>query len=270
MSSMDLFEDGFPHSTPAGYEAGCRGSHCPGKDEHGFSCSEAHVRYAGDYGYRRRVDAGEGPAEIAQGDAEERAKPVALKQKLVERSAALDERDAEGQRLVAAAVAVAESERAERQRLVEPREKPPIKHGTPSGYQRGCRDGLTFPKGEDGKTSCLEAYRAYQRDYAARRRANRGEALGSTRGMRRGEKVEPSRAEATAREIAAVVDALPAAPRVLVPSVEELQRDLAARDARIAELQEQNLALAEQLNARSQSVSVQVPGSVMLRIEVLP
>jgi hypothetical protein len=46
------------HGTKKGYDDGCRGSHCPGKDAVGMSCSQASIRYAGDMGYRRRVDAG--------------------------------------------------------------------------------------------------------------------------------------------------------------------------------------------------------------------
>lgn len=261
MSSMDLFEDGFPHSTPAGYEAGCRGSHCPGKDEHGFSCSEAHVRYAGDYSYRKLVEAGVGPAEIAKQDAVQA--PVAAKVSLPERVAAQRK-----PKLVASKPAAAVEPRA---RLAEPRgvsapraprEAPPVKHGTPSGYQRGCRDGLACPKPEG--VSCLDAYRAYQRDYAARRRANRGEALGSTKGLRRGERVEPSSVVAESGPVASVpvFDAELAWQGNPLSMVQELQGELAARDARIAELE-------SLLSERSQSVSVQVPGSVMLRIEVV-
>jgi hypothetical protein len=55
LERMDAISE---HGTKAGYEAGCRGSHCPGKESVGMSCSQASIRYAGDMSYRRRVDAG--------------------------------------------------------------------------------------------------------------------------------------------------------------------------------------------------------------------
>jgi hypothetical protein len=58
VSSLDRMDAIAGHGTKAGYEAGCRGSHCPGKEAVGMSCSQASIRYAGDMSYRRRVDAG--------------------------------------------------------------------------------------------------------------------------------------------------------------------------------------------------------------------
>ncbi len=58
VSSLDRMDAISGHGTKAGYEAGCRGSHCPGKEAVGMSCSQASLRYAGDMSYRRRVDAG--------------------------------------------------------------------------------------------------------------------------------------------------------------------------------------------------------------------
>lgn len=88
--------------------------------------------------------------------------------------------------------------------------------------------------------------------------------MGPTTGLKRGEKVPvPGFA---AEPTAGAVTKVDASPVVLVPSVEELQADLAARDARIAELE----VLLTNARAGSTSMAtVQVPGSVTLRIEVL-
>ena len=55
LERMDAIEE---HGTHRGYEAGCRGSHCPGVDLVGMSCAQAKIRYQGDMSYRRRVDGG--------------------------------------------------------------------------------------------------------------------------------------------------------------------------------------------------------------------
>ena len=71
MSAMDIFEDGFPHSTREGYRQGCRGGACPAAVDGLLTCSQANTRYQGDYGYRKLVDAGKTPQEIAAIDAEQ-------------------------------------------------------------------------------------------------------------------------------------------------------------------------------------------------------
>ncbi|MFJ4174012.1 helix-turn-helix domain-containing protein [Microbacterium sp. NPDC089696] len=50
------------HGTVAGYRAGCHGSAATCGAE--VSCVEVFTRYQGDWGFRKRVDAGETPAEI--------------------------------------------------------------------------------------------------------------------------------------------------------------------------------------------------------------
>lgn len=284
MSTIDLFEDGFPHSTREGYDRGCRGGACPGKLENGFSCSEAHVRYAGDYGYRKLVDGGATPAEIAAAEAPAPApaapKPMAKQRAETPRpAAAVVERDAVGQALVAAAVVQAEAEKAARviaEEAVPVDVTPPpaavaveaaasrvVEHGTTRGYARGCRTDEACPGGADGRT-CRAANAAYQRDYAARRAENGGRPLGSTRGLRKGETVAP--APAVGEPV--VEEQLPPSRVVLVPTVDELQSDLAARDARIAELEEQLVAA----RAAAWSTLIEragVTGATLLKIEVL-
>lgn len=61
LERLDAIQD---HGTKKGYDDGCRGSHCPGKESVGMSCSQASIRYAGDMGYRRRVDAGVSAEDI--------------------------------------------------------------------------------------------------------------------------------------------------------------------------------------------------------------
>lgn len=267
MSTMDLFEDGFPHSTREGYERGCRGSACLGKLEHGFSCSEAAVRYAGDYGYRKRVEAGMTPAEIAEADAVERS-AAAPAPKAKRKAAPVVEAAADpvGRALVAAAVEQAEAERGEVRDEVaaapKRRATPEIVHGTNAGYQRGCRRDEDCPGDVDGLT-CRGAYRAYQRDYSARRRAGGGVPLGSTKGQPRGTRIQPAEVVA----VAPVEEALPPSRVVLTPTLDELQADVAARDARIAVLEEQ--LVAARAAAWSTVVEQVGPGAVTLRIEVL-
>lgn len=51
--------DGVQHGTVAGYDAGCHAElSCPGRHAVGLSCLRARIRYAGDWPFRRLVDAG--------------------------------------------------------------------------------------------------------------------------------------------------------------------------------------------------------------------
>lgn len=211
MSSMDLYEDGFPHSTREGYERGCRGSACPGKVEVGLSCAEAHARWHGDYRFNQRVNAGMSPAEIMAAEAEERAQEAAA----AKAAAPAPRKVPVAAEPVVAPVPVVE--KAPRARLVEPEQpaKPKrgpgrvrvteIHHGTAYGYQRGCRDKETCPA-PDG-TSCWQAYRDYQNDYTARRRENQ-EPLGSIAGLPKGTRKAPRGADsrdARIRELEALL-----------------------------------------------------------------
>lgn len=70
--TLDLLVDSNIHGTPDGYRAGCKTGHCPSP----VLCRDVYVRYVGDYGFARRVDAGESPADIIAAevaDAEARA-----------------------------------------------------------------------------------------------------------------------------------------------------------------------------------------------------
>lgn len=59
------------HGTPEGYRQGCRGRGACDPAQP-WTCMDAWTRYRGDLTYRRRVDAGLSPAEIAAADAEDR------------------------------------------------------------------------------------------------------------------------------------------------------------------------------------------------------
>lgn len=65
MHAVDLIEDAFPHGTVAGYRAGCRGAVCPAP----LACRDVQRRYAGDFGFKRLVDAGVPLEEILARDA---------------------------------------------------------------------------------------------------------------------------------------------------------------------------------------------------------
>lgn len=165
MKALDLMADGFPHGTKEGYAQGCRGGSCIGVMEVGISCSTAQTRYQGDYGFRKRVDAGMSPAEIVAADREEAA--AAAEARAAARSEA--RRSKPKPSPLRSAPVVAPDTRAERAPAKE------FPHGTHAGYQRGCRDDAC-PRGENGLT-CREARRAYDRDRKARMRAEKAAAV---------------------------------------------------------------------------------------------
>lgn len=69
MSSRIILDDTFPHGSPGGYQAGCHGARCPAV----MSCRDVHVRYRGDWNFRKLVDAGLTPTEIIAQEAQKRA-----------------------------------------------------------------------------------------------------------------------------------------------------------------------------------------------------
>ena len=137
MSAADLLEDGYPHSTVQGYQDGCRGRSCPGKQANGISCAGVFVRYQGDFRWRRRLDAGETPAQIIAAEAAEAAAVVVKPPKPKKKGRPAGERKARGKT-----------------------------HGTPWRYQQGCHtdDCPATP-------TCGEVGRAYFRERRARKRA---------------------------------------------------------------------------------------------------
>ena len=68
MHTIDILEDRFPHGTPRGFPEGCRGPGCPAL----ISCRDLHTRYAGDWNFKRLIDAGTPLEEIIARDKAER------------------------------------------------------------------------------------------------------------------------------------------------------------------------------------------------------
>lgn len=66
MSANIIHDPNFPHGTPTGYTNGCRGSHCPNR----ITCRTVHMRYVGDYTFRKQFDAGLSAAQIVKREQE--------------------------------------------------------------------------------------------------------------------------------------------------------------------------------------------------------
>lgn len=73
--------DTFPHGTPDGFTAGCRGSHCPAV----IACRKVYRRYAGDWEFRRKIDAGVSLSEILAQDAAKAAEQAVYVAQAAER-----------------------------------------------------------------------------------------------------------------------------------------------------------------------------------------
>jgi len=102
-----LFDPEFPHGTVQGFNDGCRGGQCPAAME----CRTVHMRYSGDYSFRKRIDAGMSVSEIVE----------------LEVAAA-----AEGVSLVAAARrAEREAQRVAKPRVERATRKPRVERATP-------------------------------------------------------------------------------------------------------------------------------------------
>lgn len=184
MSTYDLYADGFPHSTPAGHEQGCRGAACPGKLDNGYSCSEAAIRYNGDFTYRRLVDSGKTPQEITA-LAAEIAKPKREIVSTPERPVAAPARPkAPSKPLTAQPVFEATKADEVAPIVTYTADGKAVTHGTPNGYQKGCRNEDLCPNVAIGLTSCVQGKREYQR---ARRNQIRDE-----QEVRRGTRIEPA------------------------------------------------------------------------------
>lgn len=193
--SVELLEDAFPHGTVEGHEAGCRGRICPGREAYGWSCAEAVLRFRGDWGFRKRVLAGMGPAEIAAEEtevreAERRAAKAARRAERAARRPArvarvkrerprktdrrvrawtqeelvrIGELNAAGRNDSEIAREMGRAVSSVRERRVElglrtAAAKVGITHGTRGGYERGCRDGCPAER------SCADVAREYWRE----------------------------------------------------------------------------------------------------------
>ncbi|WP_291053661.1 hypothetical protein [Herbiconiux sp.] len=154
---MDLYEDGFPHGTKAGYERGCKGGACPNAFEGLTICRDAFMRYNRDYAYRKAVDAGETPppefpakaaaSKAPRGEVRVFAEPTVTVADSVE--------------------PLPEAAPAKRVRT----SSDAVVHPSNAMYQRGCRKDNECPSFLEGGLSCRQASVAYKRGLVEAKRA---------------------------------------------------------------------------------------------------
>jgi len=143
------------HGTKEGYELGCRGSQC----EAPVSCTQARIRYSGDYQYMKRVDAGMTPAEIASAELADVADARAAKAEAV--------RAARPAKVKRAPTGLRRPKKPKPPKIAKEPKPPKVKyepaHGTNARYRRGC----TIDKDCPNKTviSCRRANYEYGRTY---------------------------------------------------------------------------------------------------------
>lgn len=233
MGAADRLEDGFPHGTPDGYRQGCKGSHCPEGDEGRLSCMQAYTRYQSDFGYRRRVDEGMTPVQLAEFDA-----------KVAEEKRAL--------------VAQAPRSAPEPSPTAEPSAVPAIadeRHGTTSGYAAGCRLKEACPGVALVGRSCTQAATEYQREVKRRKRAEKD---ATTPGVSKA----PAEAAGDTPVLLAVRDQL-AKSEGRVAELEGVLNDReqvnAAQAKRIAELTDRVAALEMELDVARAAVLQVLP-----------
>ncbi|MEP6477817.1 MAG: hypothetical protein ABJB03_00370 [Rhodoglobus sp.] len=203
MSTLDLYADDFPHGSPAGYDAGCKGSACPNSHSDELqTCRDAFFRYQRDLPYRRAVDAGHATAakpvegipsfdrqvEIAVDAMVARANGTAMVD--VRTSArspkpapptapvALEQREEVGDGIPTTndptppASVYAETPNASMKPKRLPQglalDDPDFPHGTTAGHTRGCKVDDTCPS----SPTCREAKNAYLRDWNEKRKQN--------------------------------------------------------------------------------------------------
>lgn len=145
------------HGTPTGYTNGCHGeASCANHKTGRMTCTEANVRYAGDYAYRKAVDNG-----TATDEREVFAKDKRPSRRVVVETKA--EAAKRPKRVVKAPKKTAAPKVVRVQR--------PQTHGSPFNA-RNCKDNC--PNEAAGGPSCRQAHRAYQNAYYARARAGEG------------------------------------------------------------------------------------------------
>jgi hypothetical protein len=190
----DLYAPDFPHATKKGYDLGCHGAGCPGAIEHGMSCTQVHRRHSGDYAFAKKLDAGMSVGDILAAERQAASAESNWETTVVAaaQSHTMVGKDADGELCSCGVRAVSLIEHIAQSTLeaagvhaptvaTEPA-KPkapaaktaPSPHGTTTGYQKGCHDGTQCPRHPETGKTCREAYQEYQREYAARRRANGG------------------------------------------------------------------------------------------------
>ncbi|TFD27482.1 hypothetical protein [Cryobacterium cryoconiti] len=172
MSTLDLYSDDFPHGTPDGFEQGCRGSACPNQTTDAMTCRKAHMRYQGDYQYRKAIDAGQVWVEPAP--------EKKVKDRRTDADAAHTALRAAREVAQVDVVPVAPKPAPpagpatdwatlpkKRKNAALTVNDPMFPHGTSAGA-KACTDEAKCP----GTPTCQEARRQYQRDYRAAAKAD--------------------------------------------------------------------------------------------------
>lgn len=67
MNAQIILDPDFPHGDKYGYILGCSGSHCPAT----VKCLDVHIRYVGDWAFRRALDNGMTAAEFVATEQEQ-------------------------------------------------------------------------------------------------------------------------------------------------------------------------------------------------------
>jgi hypothetical protein len=158
-----------------------------------MTCTQVFRRYSSDWDFRRKLDSGMSVSEFLAAERDAiKVRSDNFADEIVEAAEghALVGKDASGElcscgervpsvleHIATHTVAAATTDPIE---VAKPKAKSArrsaAEHGTTGMYAKGCHDGTLCPRGENGKT-CREAYQEYQREYAARRKANAGAPL---------------------------------------------------------------------------------------------
>lgn len=249
MSAADRLEDGYPHGTPDGYRQGCKGSHCPEADAGRLSCMQAYTRYQADYGYRRRVDEGMTPVQLAEFDAkvaeEKRALVAKAPQSAPEPEAPVVTPTVKVEGSPAAAAAAVVDALAEMVAGV-----PLEKHGTLAGYQKGCRDEESCP----AIPTCREANRTYQREYKERKKANQERAAAAAKPAsdeQTAAELRKAHSEAVGRAVAAEAELAGARDQIAV-----YEEALAASERLVDKLHAERSALVDRVASLEMELDV--------------
>ena len=190
MTAAITFTPNFPHATIQGYNLGCVGTICEGRDKFGWTCADANRRYVGDYQWRKWITDGLTPAQIIdrlqveQVAARERIAAERVRVKAVQRKPARthshtgprEEKHGTPQRYrqgcysdcpnteyTCSQASAQHAKDRRRARGLKPRVYVtlPIVHGTPQGANKGCVSIEDCP----ADLSCIEARRKHQTEY---------------------------------------------------------------------------------------------------------
>lgn len=177
MNETKLAAAAFPHGTPEGYALGCRGVlSCAFHGTPIRTCVEASRMFAGDWTYRRRVQAGMTPEAIHAAEQEDAGRatpdPIFRQQRPTPTPVFSDAQEGRARkRAEAAAAGTPAPARPEPAAPNRGGRKPtPIRHGTNQGYAKGCHKDSPCPE----SPTCTEVHAERMRE---RLRKKRGDAV---------------------------------------------------------------------------------------------